>query len=122
MLLLAASGGVPGAELGRQLAVLLKRGQDRPADAIAALAEAARLGAHREVWQVMTGLLPAYLPGPGERANSVHTRLMRLAAEVAGWAGARGEVPAVAELAGRARTSELVRQARDLHTLLTAPA
>ncbi|MGW3353373.1 hypothetical protein ACWDA3_59670 [Nonomuraea rubra] len=122
LLLLAASGGLPGAELGRQLAVLLNRGQDRPADAIAALAEAARLGAHREVWQVMTGLLPAYLPGAGERANSVHTRLMRLAAEVAGWAEARGEVPAVAELAGRARTSELVRQARALHTLLTAPA
>ncbi|MEV1004068.1 hypothetical protein [Nonomuraea sp. NPDC050202] len=122
LLLLAASGGLPGAELGRQLAVLLRRGQDRPADAIAALTEAARLGAHREVWQVMTGLLPAYLPGPGERATSAHTRLMRLGAEVAGWAAARGELAVVAELAGRPRTSELVRHARDLHALLTSPA
>ncbi|MEV4178071.1 hypothetical protein [Nonomuraea sp. NPDC049709] len=122
LLLLAASGGLPGAELGRQLAVLLERGHGRPADAIAALAEAARLGAHREVWQVMTGLLPTYLPGPGERATGVHTRLLRLAAEVAGWADARGELPVVAELAGRTRASELVRQARDLHALLTGPA
>ncbi|MFD0475752.1 hypothetical protein ACFQ0B_51705 [Nonomuraea thailandensis] len=65
LLLLAASGGLPGAELGRQLAALLERGQGRAADAIAALTEAARLGAHREVWQVLTGLLPAYLPGTG---------------------------------------------------------
>ncbi|MFB4278389.1 hypothetical protein ACBJ59_24080 [Nonomuraea sp. MTCD27] len=122
LLLLSASGGLPGAELGRQLAVLLERGHGRPGDAIAALAEAARLGAHRQVWQVMTGLLPAYLPGPGEWATSVHTRLLRLAAEVAGWADARGELPVVAELAGRTRTSELVRQARDLHALLTSPA
>lgn len=119
LLTLAASGDLPGAEVGRQLAVLLKRGEDGPSGAFAALAEAARLGAHREVWQVMTGLLPAYLPGPGERATSVHTRLMRLAAEVAEWADARGELAVVAELAGRARTSELVRQARRLHALLT---
>ncbi|WP_263657514.1 hypothetical protein [Nonomuraea gerenzanensis] len=119
---LAASGDLPGAELGRQLAFLLRRGQERPAGAIGALEEAARLGAHREVWQVMTGLLPAYLPGAGERATGVHTRLMRVAAEVAEWADARGELPVVAELAGRGRTSELVRQARALHALLTSPA
>ncbi|WP_345572840.1 DUF6493 family protein [Nonomuraea rosea] len=118
LLRLAASGDLPGAELGRQLAVLLERGESRPADAIAALGEAARLGAHREVWQVMTGLLPAYLPGPGQGATSVHTRLMRCAAEVAEWADARGRLAVVAELAGRRRTSELVRQARRVHALL----
>ncbi|MCP2357689.1 hypothetical protein HD597_004709 [Nonomuraea thailandensis] len=122
LLLLAASGGLPGAELGRQLAALLERGQGRAADAIAALTEAARLGAHREVWQVLTGLLPAYLPGTGERATGAHVRLVRFATEVAGWTGARGELPVVAGLAARARTSELVRQARDLHALLTGPA
>ncbi|SDK61024.1 DUF6493 family protein [Nonomuraea jiangxiensis] len=121
LLHLAASGGLPGTELGRQLAVLLKRGEDRPSVAIAALSEAARLGAHREVWQVVTGLLPAYLPGPGEKATGVHTRLMRFAVEAAEWADARGELAVVAELAGRSRTTELVRQARRLHAILTSP-
>ncbi|MFI7445983.1 DUF6493 family protein [Nonomuraea sp. NPDC049714] len=121
LLRLAATGGLPGVELGRQLATLLLRGEDRPADVFAALRVAAEQGAHQEVWQVMTGLLPAYLPGPGGRATTAHTRLMTLAADVAEWAGARGELPEVAEPAGRARDSELVRQARRLHGQLTRP-
>ncbi|WP_431926075.1 hypothetical protein [Nonomuraea jabiensis] len=120
LLHLAAAGDLPGAELGRQLAELLRRGCGAPSVAVAALREAAGRGAHREVWQVMTGLLPAYLPGPGERATSAHTRMIGLAAEVAEWADARGELAAVAELAGRARDSELVRHARRLHARLTA--
>ncbi|MBB5779263.1 hypothetical protein [Nonomuraea jabiensis] len=68
----------------------------------------------------MTGLLPVYLPGPGERATTAHTRMVGLAADVAEWADARGELAAVAEPAGRPRDSELVRQARRLHTRLTA--
>jgi hypothetical protein len=51
-------------------------------------------------------------------ATSVHTRLMRCAAEVAERAAARGRLAVVAELAGRRRTSELVRQARRLRALL----
>ncbi|MBE1592089.1 hypothetical protein ACFPOI_15770 [Nonomuraea angiospora] len=84
------------------------------------LQEAAGSGAHREVWRVMTGLLPAYLPGPGEKATSAHTRMLGFAAEVAEWADARGEPAAVAEPAGRTRESGLVRQARRLHARLTA--
>jgi hypothetical protein len=120
LLHLAAAGDLPGAELGRQLAELIGRGFETPSVAVAALRQAAERGAHREVWQVMTGLLPAYLPGPGERATSAHTRMIGFAAEVAEWADARGELAAVAGLAGRARESELVRQARRLHARLTA--
>ncbi|MEU6779397.1 hypothetical protein ABZ912_09350 [Nonomuraea angiospora] len=120
LLHLAAAGDLPGAELGRQLAQLLRRGYEAPAVALAVLREAAEHGAHREVWQVMTGLLPAYLPGPGEKATSAHTRMIGFAAEVAEWADARGELAAVAELAGRTRESGLVRQARRLHARLTA--
>ncbi|MEU7893198.1 hypothetical protein AB0B45_10040 [Nonomuraea sp. NPDC049152] len=119
LLRLAATGGLPGEELGRQLADLLRRSGSSPADAVAALRAAAERGAHREVWQVMTGLLPACMPGAGERATSAHTRLMTFAAEVAEWADARGELAVVAEVSGRARGSELVRQARRLHDRLT---
>ncbi|GAA3098717.1 DUF6493 family protein [Streptosporangium carneum] len=116
---LAASGGLPGRETGRQLAALLRHHGDSPAEALAVLRTAARRGAHREVWQVMAGLLPAYLPESGERATTAHTRLVEFAADVAEWAQARGELPEIARLAERRRASDLVRHARRLHGLLT---
>ncbi|GAA3153594.1 DUF6493 family protein [Nonomuraea roseoviolacea] len=126
LLELAASGGL-GEETGRQLAVVLRddatQGKDRryrPAEVLRALEELARRGAHREVWGVMAGLLAAYLPGPGERATSTHTRMTALAADVAWWANARGALEPVAELAGRGRVTGLVREARRLHAVLTA--
>ncbi|MEU6711295.1 DUF6493 family protein [Nonomuraea sp. NPDC046802] len=122
LLRLAAAGDLPGPELGRQLAIRLDHGDERLSDALAALRAAAERGAHRQVWQVMTGLLPAYLPGPGERATSAHTRLVMFASELAEWADARGELAVVGELAGRPRETELVRQARHLHTRLTTAA
>ncbi|WP_084964520.1 DUF6493 family protein [Thermoactinospora rubra] len=122
LLRLAATGRFDGRETGRQLAVLLRRHNQSPGEAVAALREAAERGAHQAVWQVMAGLLPDYLPKSGERATTVHTRLMAFAADVAEWADARGELAVVAELAGRARGSELVRLARRLHDQLTGPS
>ncbi|GAA4210866.1 hypothetical protein [Microbispora amethystogenes] len=122
LLRLAATGGLPGEELGRQLAVLLERRPDGLAGVMEALRTAAERGAHREVWQIMRGLLPGRLPRPGERATPAHTRLMRFAADVGEWADARGDLPVVAELAGRRRASELVRQARRLHGQLSGGA
>ncbi|WP_066948351.1 DUF6493 family protein [Microtetraspora fusca] len=119
LLQLAATGDLPGEELGRRLADLLSRDGNGHGEALAALRAAAEQGAQREVWQVMRGLLPACLPGPDERSTTAHTRLMRFAADVAEWAGARGELAVVARLAARTRGSELVRQARRLHALLT---
>ncbi|MFE0146979.1 DUF6493 family protein [Nonomuraea sp. NPDC059007] len=117
---LAASGDLPGEEVGRQLAALLPHLRRDLPDALRTLRELAELGAHQEVWQVMTGLLPAYLRA--ERATTTHTRLVSFAADAAAWAGARGDLPAITDLATRTRTSDLVRQARRLHTYLTTPA
>ncbi|WP_405085406.1 hypothetical protein [Microbispora sp. NBC_01389] len=122
LLRLAATGGLPGEELGRQITVLLERGLDGLAGVMEALRTAAERGAHREVWQIMRDLLPGCLPGPGERATPAHTRLLRFAADVGEWADARGDLPVVAELAGRRRASELVRQARRLHGRLSDSA
>ncbi|MGW7477212.1 DUF7824 domain-containing protein [Nonomuraea muscovyensis] len=126
LLWLAASGGLPGAEVGAELATLFRRDEANEreyrlysvAEVLGVLEEAARHGAHREVWQIMAGLLTGYLPGPGERATVTHTRLTTFAADVATWADARGELPRIAELAARSRESGLVRQARRLHTRL----
>ncbi|MFG1946667.1 DUF6493 family protein [Nonomuraea sp. NPDC048826] len=116
---LAAGRGVAGEEVGRRLTEVLRHSGEGPAHALAALGEAAEKGAHREVWEVMAGWLTASLPGSGERATTGHTRMVTLAADVASWAGARGELPVIAELASRRRGSELVRQARRLHAFLT---
>ncbi|NRQ35748.1 hypothetical protein HII36_28520 [Nonomuraea sp. NN258] len=122
LLKLAAGGGMPGEELGRQLAELLDQAPDGPSGVLAALREVAERGAYREIWEVMRGLLPGGLPGDGERATVVHTRMMTLAADTAEWAGATGELTVVAELAGRRRGSDLVSQARRLHEQLTTNA
>jgi hypothetical protein len=71
-------------------------------------------GVHREVRQIMSGLLPVFLPRPGERANAAHTRALEFAAEVAGCAGARGTIPEVAGIAARDGSSGLIRAARRL--------
>ncbi|MER7369494.1 hypothetical protein [Nonomuraea wenchangensis] len=114
-----ATGSLPAVECGRQLGRCLRLLDGvRPAVVVRALDECARRGAHQEVWQIMSGLLPVHLPGPSERATSAHTRMLEFAAEVAGWAGARGVIPEVAAIAARTGSSGLVRAARRLHEQL----
>ncbi|MFF0770464.1 hypothetical protein ACFYUK_16390 [Nonomuraea wenchangensis] len=111
-----ATGSLPAVECGRQLGRCLRLLDDvKPVVVVRALDECARQGAHREVWQIMSGLLPIYLPEQGERATTAHTRMLELAADVAGWAGARGVIPEVAAIAARTGSSGLVRAARRLH-------
>jgi hypothetical protein len=79
-----------------------------------ALEDAARRGAHRQVWEIMRGLLPVFLPAPGERAHTGHTRALEFAVDAAHWAGARGTIPEVAAIAARKGSSGLIRAARRL--------
>ncbi|MBE1583739.1 hypothetical protein ACFPOI_33430 [Nonomuraea angiospora] len=110
-----ATKTLPAAECGQQLGHSLRLLDVKLGPVLRALDACARQGAHREVWQIMSGLLPAFLPRPGERANGVHTRALEFAAEVAGWAGARGAIPEVAGIAARDGSSGLIRAARRLH-------
>ncbi|MEU6785406.1 hypothetical protein ABZ912_39980 [Nonomuraea angiospora] len=109
-----ATEALPAAECGRQLGHCLRLLDVKLGSVLQALDECARQGAHREVWQIMSGLLPVFLPRPGERANGAHTRALEFAAEVAGWAGARGTIPEVAGIAARNGSSGLIRAARRL--------
>ncbi|MFG1611334.1 DUF6493 family protein [Nonomuraea wenchangensis] len=116
---LAARGELDGGELGRQLGRLLRRGWCRPGPALETLEAAAALGAHRQVWEIVTGLLETFLPGPEERPAARHAQVLAFALRAARWAGARGAVPRVAEAAARRASNNFVREARRLHTYLT---
>lgn len=116
---MAARGELDGEEVGRQLALLVRRAGLRPGPVFETLEGAAGLGAHREVWGIMTGFLSVYLPGPGERPHTRHTQALTFALRAARWAGARGAVGCVAEIARRRASNSFVREARRLHTYLT---
>ncbi|MEV4109081.1 DUF6493 family protein [Nonomuraea sp. NPDC049695] len=111
----AAAGCLPTEECGRQLGRWLRGTGMTMSQVSSALDDVARKGAHREVWEIMRGLLPAFLPAPGERAHSGHTRALEFAADAARWAGAHGTIPKVAAIAARKGSSGLVRAARRLH-------
>ncbi|MEV5891612.1 DUF6493 family protein [Nonomuraea fuscirosea] len=116
---MAARGDLDGEQVGRQLALLVRRAGLRPGPVFETLEGAAGLGAHREVWGITTGFLTAYLPGPGERPHTRHTQALTFALRAARWAGARGAVGCVAEIARRRASNTFVREARRLHTFLT---
>ncbi|MEV0198729.1 hypothetical protein [Nonomuraea sp. NPDC050691] len=111
----AAAGCLPAEECGRQLGSCLRGIGIGMSRVSSALEDCARQGAHREVWEIMKGLLPVFLPGPGERAHSGHTRALEFAAEAARRADARGMFPEVAGIAARKGASGLIRAARRLH-------
>ncbi len=68
---------------------------------------------------MVAGFLAVYLPGPGEHPRTAHTQALGFAVRAAAWAGARGELPCVAEIARRRGSSGFVREARRLHARLS---
>ncbi|MEV4014927.1 hypothetical protein AB0J35_30950 [Nonomuraea angiospora] len=120
LLRMAARGDLPAAAVGRQLTHLIRRAGHQTRPVVAALTAAAREGAYEQVWEIFRGMLPGLLPGEGERPNVTHTEAVALAADVATWAKARGEVPAtVAVYAASNRTSRFARECRRLRDQLT---
>ncbi|PZG08724.1 hypothetical protein C1J01_38660 [Nonomuraea aridisoli] len=115
----AARGDLGAEALGRRLALLVNLTWVKPGPVFEALEAAASLGAHREVWQIMTSFLPAFLPGPAKRPTTRHAQALAFAVRAAQWAGARGALPCVTEIAERRASSTFVRHARRLHTYLT---
>lgn len=120
LLTAAARGDVPAEAVGRHLAVFLRHPRREPRHALDLLAKAARQGAHREVWRILTTLLPAFLPAPGERPAHAHTTAVVLASDVAAWTGARGEIPVVTAHAGSGSRSRFARECARLRDRLAA--
>ncbi|GAA2206702.1 hypothetical protein GCM10009850_021600 [Nonomuraea monospora] len=119
---MAARGDLPAEAIGRQLALVLRRTWKETRPAIEALTELADAGGHREVWRILRALLPEMLPGEGQRVTVTHTALVAFAADVARWAGARGELPVVAEFARGTRKNRFVHECGRLHAQLAGAA
>jgi hypothetical protein len=95
-----ARGSLPAVECGRQLGLVLRRTEVKLGRVLESLEDCARQGAHREIWQLVAGMLPVLLPGTDERAHSGHTQVLGFAGRATGSSG-------------------FVRTARRLHELLT---
>ncbi|WP_237105107.1 hypothetical protein [Nonomuraea sp. MG754425] len=113
------------------LVVMVSRGELDPARLAAALGEltvpvASRLASAlrdasvtvgaRAVWPVLAELLPRLLPS-GARVHGL-SDLLALATDLATRAGARGEIPGLAEVASRPPKSRLVKEAGRLRGAL----
>lgn len=119
LLRMAARGDLPAEAVGEQVALLLRRTPRFEERAVVGvLAEAARQGAYAAIWRLLTTLLPALLPGPGERPTVVHAEAMALAADTATWAGARGAIPQVTAYAVTGGRSRFVRECARLRDQL----
>ncbi|MEU4540039.1 DUF6493 family protein [Streptosporangium sp. NPDC023825] len=118
LLRMAARGDLPAEAVGHQLALLIRRTWFEIRPALASLTDAARQGAHEQVWEILRNMLPVLLPGEGERPTVVHSEAVALAADVAAWAGARGEIPIVSAHAASGRGSRFARECARLRDRL----
>ncbi|MEU6408505.1 DUF6493 family protein [Microbispora sp. NPDC046933] len=118
LLRMTSRGDLPAEAVGRQLALLIRRTWFETRPVLASLREAAHQGAHEQVWEILRTLLPDLLPSGGERPNVTHTEAVALAADVATWAGARGEIPVVSAHAATGRRSRFARECGRLRDLL----
>lgn len=120
-LTMAARGDLPAAELGARLGQLVRWASVSDKHVVDALAAAADRGAPQQVWHVLRALIPALLPGEGERPLAGLVSVLAFAVMVAERTGARGELPEVAVIAARRSASAYARECRRLHERLTRP-
>ncbi|WP_433372729.1 DUF6493 family protein [Streptosporangium sp. CA-115845] len=118
LLRMAAGGDLPAEAVGRQLALLIRRTGAETRPVLASLTEAAHRGGHEQVWRILVSMLPGLLPGEGERPTVVHSEAVALAADVAAWTGARGEIPIVSAHAASGRGSRFARECARLRDRL----
>lgn len=118
LLVLSARGDVPATETGASLGRLAGLGLITLPRAVKALTAAADAGAHTDVWTTLAAALPHALPAAGERAPAGVPDLLALATRLAESTGARGAIPAVADVAARGGSSRLVKESARLHRTL----
>ncbi|NNN29632.1 hypothetical protein HLK59_04525 [Streptomyces sp. S3(2020)] len=115
LLVLAARGQLDTGLLGRQLAEML-RGKWIEANRVtASLRTAADTGAYATVWSVLETVLPRLLRDPAVRGTGP---LLALGVDCASRCAAQGEIPEVTAAAGRAGSSQVVKNARLLREIL----
>ncbi|WP_440099948.1 DUF7825 domain-containing protein [Streptosporangium sp. H16] len=118
LLVLAATGDLPAADLGDQLGHLARNGMVTLSRVIPSLTEAERAGAGAQVWQAVAAALPHLLPADGERPLSGLADLIALGVRTAP-PGDTTPVPGLAAIAARGGSSRMVREALRLTRLLS---
>ncbi|NRQ35531.1 hypothetical protein HII36_27410, partial [Nonomuraea sp. NN258] len=119
VLTLAARGELPAADLGRAIGHLVRSEQVKLNRITGVLDDVTSAGAHAGVWAALAQAVPLLLPAPGEKARAGLGDLLKVAVRAAVLAGAREELPGLAELAARKGSSSMSYEARRLHEALT---
>ncbi|MER7571711.1 DUF6493 family protein [Streptomyces sp. NPDC126514] len=122
LLVLATREQLDAERLGADLGELVHRGAVKPARLVESVRTAAATGANATVWDILRHTLPALLGGLAGDLPPAPPRgladLLAVAADCAERSGARGEVPHLAQTAGRRGSSRLLAQARRLRSAL----
>ncbi|MEV4062434.1 DUF7825 domain-containing protein [Nonomuraea dietziae] len=114
MKILAVHGEIIPADFGWALGELVGIDFVKLNRVTPALEELALSGGHHEAWGILAHALPALLPGTGTRPLTGLADLLAVAANAATLAGARADIPGLAELAARKGSSRVVEEARRL--------
>ncbi|MDH6123470.1 DUF6493 family protein [Kitasatospora sp. GP82] len=117
LLLLAAQGALDPDRLGTDLAETARNGTALLSRVPRSLRQAADAGAYGTLWAVLRAALPGMLTPEPVRGVP---ELLSLAADCAARIGATGPLPVVEALAAQHGSSRLLKEARTLHTVLTA--
>ncbi|MGS2641165.1 DUF7824 domain-containing protein [Streptosporangium sp. LJ11] len=118
LLVLAAAGDLPAADLGDQLGRLVGNDMATLSRVIPSLTEAERAGAGAQVWRTVAAALPHVLPADGERPPSGLADLIALGVRTAP-PGDTTRIPGLAAIAARGGSSRMVREALRLTRLLS---
>ncbi|GLX97102.1 DUF6493 family protein [Herbidospora sp. NBRC 101105] len=119
--ILAVRGELAAADFGWALAQSVRSGAVTLKRATPALEELVFSGAHRETWAILAEALPPLLGRSGGRPVHGMADLLGVAVKAAVLAGARGEVPGLAEAAARKATSRVTDMARVLLDTIGGP-
>ncbi|MBB2741517.1 UNVERIFIED_ORG: hypothetical protein FHR35_001337 [Microbispora rosea subsp. rosea] len=118
LLLLAAQGELPAAELGQTAARMAKSGDLKLNRFAAALDQAVAAGAHAKVWETIAATLRLLLAARQDKPHAGLADLIAVGTKAAFRARARTELPEIAVLAERGGTSRSAREARRLRDLI----
>jgi hypothetical protein len=119
LLLMAARGRLPAAEMGAAVGELVVHRIAKLGRVASALGEAADAGAHAQVWTVIEHALPSVLRANADKPVTGMADLLALGGRLAEATGARARIPELEALAARKGSSRTLKEAARLHRHLT---
>jgi Family of unknown function (DUF6493) len=120
LLTLAGRGQLNGTALGTEFGTLAATGDVQLNRAVPALADAARAGAHTQVWALVAAALPRLLPPTTPHPPPRLADLIALGTETAEIIRPHTTIPGLAEVAGRGGSARFVTESRRLLKIVSA--